>query len=86
MTKKIKYYSETTSHDNQVQKGIKQFIKRHQPDILSLFHDKREGIDKYISASEAHKSIVDLKLPTLIFQKIDPADHTGLNNPLINLI
>ncbi len=65
----ISYYTEQTSYDNQTHRGIDQFVKSHKPDLLVLFHDKREGFDKYISLTQTDKVVTELPAPTLVFAK-----------------
>jgi len=66
----IKYFVEETSHDNQIDKGIKSFLLHHQSDLLVLFHNNVEGIDRFISSSETEKSVSQIKTPLLIFPKV----------------
>jgi len=65
----IKYFVEETPHDNQINKGIKSFLSHHHSDLLVLFHNNLEGIDRFITSSETEKSVTQIKIPVLIFPK-----------------
>jgi nucleotide-binding universal stress UspA family protein len=66
----ISYFVEKTPHDNQTGKGIKSFLSHHNSDLLVLFHNNREGLDRFISSSETEKSVSHIKTPLLIFPKV----------------
>lgn len=68
----MSYSVEKTTNDNQINKGIVKFLSHHAADLLILFHNNREGIDKFFSSSTAEKAITHIKTPLLIFPKSIP--------------
>ena len=66
---KIQYTIEETFGDNQIRKGIEQFAEHSHPDLMVMFHQKREGIDKIISSSSTENLITHLEIPLLVFPK-----------------
>lgn len=65
----IQYFVEKTNHDNQINKGINNFLSHHNSDLLVLFHNIRSGIDRFITSSETRDVITHIKTPLLIFPK-----------------
>jgi len=65
----IQYVIEETQNDNQIRKGIEQFVEHYTPDLLVMFHQKREDIDKLFSPSATANMITHLEMPLLIFPK-----------------
>jgi nucleotide-binding universal stress UspA family protein len=65
----ITYHLEETEKDNQVVKGINNFIDEHFTDLLVLFHTSRSWIDKIISPSSSVKEISQIRVPVMIFPK-----------------
>lgn len=66
---KIQYAIEETFGDNKIRKGIEQFAEHYHPDLLVMFHQKREGIDKLINSSSTENLITHLEVPLLVFSK-----------------
>ncbi len=67
----IHYSIEKTPRDNQVNKGIHTFLSDHDLDLLVLFHNNQEGIDRFITSSASENMIKEIKSPVLIFPKIN---------------
>jgi nucleotide-binding universal stress UspA family protein len=65
----INYFVEKTPHDNQIGKGIKSLLSHHNSDLLVLFHNNREGFDRFISSSENENLVNLIKKTLLIFPK-----------------
>jgi nucleotide-binding universal stress UspA family protein len=65
----IKYHVEETERDNQIKKGIDNYMEEHPVDLLVLFHITRGWIDKIITPSSAIKQIAQIKVPILVFPK-----------------
>jgi len=65
----IKYFVEETKHDNEIEKGIQNFLKKHSPDLLAVFHLNRAWIDKVLNPGTSIKEVWHLKLPVIIFPK-----------------
>jgi nucleotide-binding universal stress UspA family protein len=65
----IKYFVEKTEHDNEIEKGINNFLKKHSPDLLAIFHMNREWIDKVLDPGTSIKEVWHIKLPVIIFPK-----------------
>jgi len=65
----ISYYIEKTKNDNQIAKGIEDYIKDHSPDLLAIFHISRSWIDKIVIPSATVKEVTRIKIPILIFPK-----------------
>lgn len=66
---KIEYIVEETFGDNRIRKGIEQFTEHYGPDLLVMFHQQREGVDKIISSSSTENLITHLEVPLLVFPK-----------------
>lgn len=66
---KIEYVVEETFGDNQIRKGIEQFTEHTHPDLMVMFHQKREGIDKLFASSATERLITHLEVPLLVFSK-----------------
>lgn len=67
---KMEYFLEKTGNDNQVTKGINQFLSHHDLDLLVLFHNTEEGIDRFLSSSESETLVKKIEKPLLIFPKV----------------
>jgi len=65
----IKYHVEETERDNQVKKGIDNYIEEHPVDLLVIFHISRSWIDRIITPSSTVKEISHIKIPILVFPK-----------------
>jgi len=65
----IHYVVEETFGDNKIRQGIEQFAEHYEPDLMVMFHQQREGIDKIISASSTESLITHLEVPLLVFPK-----------------
>jgi nucleotide-binding universal stress UspA family protein len=65
----LNFFLEKTKHDNQVIKGIDDYIHTHSPDLLALFHISRSWVDKVVMPSATAKEITKIKVPVLIFPK-----------------
>jgi nucleotide-binding universal stress UspA family protein len=65
----ITFHTEETEHDNQIKKGIRNYLEEHDTDLLVLFHISRSWLDKIIAPSEAIKEIAHIKVPLMIFPK-----------------
>ena len=65
----IKYFIEKTEHDNEIEKGIRNFLKKQSPDLLALFHVNREWIDKILDPGTSIKEVWHIKMPVIIFPK-----------------
>jgi nucleotide-binding universal stress UspA family protein len=65
----ITYHIVETEKDNQVVKGINNFIDEHFTDLLVLFHTSRSWIDKIISPSASVKEVSQIRVPVMIFPK-----------------
>jgi nucleotide-binding universal stress UspA family protein len=65
----IKYFVEKTEEDNQIEKGIRNFLKEHSPDLLAVFHVNREWVDKVLDPGTSIKEVWHIKIPVIIFPK-----------------
>jgi nucleotide-binding universal stress UspA family protein len=65
----IKYFIEKTEHDNEIEKGIRNFMKVHSPDLLAVFHVNREWIDKVLDPGTSVKEVWHIKTPIIIFPR-----------------
>jgi nucleotide-binding universal stress UspA family protein len=65
----ITYHLEEMERDNQVVKGMHQFVEEHPSDLLVIFHQDRIWIDKIINPSAAVREVIHVKLPILVFRK-----------------
>jgi nucleotide-binding universal stress UspA family protein len=65
----IKYFVEKTEHDNEIEKGIRNFLKKHSPDLLAVFHMNREWIDKVLDPGTSIKEVWHIRIPVIIFPK-----------------
>lgn len=65
----IKYFEEKTERDNEIEKGIRNFLKKHSPDILAVFHVNRAWIDKVLDPGTSIKEVWHIKMPVIIFPK-----------------
>lgn len=66
---KIDYVREETFGDNQIRKGIELFTEHTHPDLMVMFHEKREGIDKLFAASATERVLTHLEVPLLVLSK-----------------
>lgn len=66
---KVEYFVEETFGDNKIRQGIEQFTEHYGPDLMVMFHQKREGIDKIITSSSTENLITHLEVPLLVFPK-----------------
>lgn len=65
----IHYEIEKTKNDNEVVKGISNFVDLNNVDLLVMFHDHVSALNEFLSTSTIEKVIPDIKIPLLVFPK-----------------
>lgn len=65
----INYSVEKTKKDNQFEKGVTEFMNRHDHDLLIMFHNHDTDFEELISTSNTEKMISGIKTPLVIYPK-----------------
>jgi nucleotide-binding universal stress UspA family protein len=67
---RVTYHVEKMKYENQVNKGIEIYLEHHQPDLLVVFHQEKDGINQFFSSSYSEKLAAQVQVPLMVFPKI----------------
>jgi hypothetical protein len=65
----INYNIEEMPMDNEINMGINKFLEERKIDMLTIFHQKGQPLDKHFSSGRYKKGVPHLNVPVLVFEK-----------------